>query len=378
VATALLVVTGLLQGCGGDPGSAAFGSFDSASDSNEFNLEDVQPDWWPKVVPGFTAQDRPVLNQLDGDARVVGGNEHKFLALRNYGVASRGSNEVFTRSLQVSPGRLYQGYVYFHNSGIGSADDTTSLETRISLALPSLISGQEVARATVSSKNGTPAAVNSTAVVKSGGKGTVALRVTSATVYMQNSKDSYSVPVQELISKRGALVGCGVADGRVISGDNCWGQLTFVFEAVEASMNFTARVAFPADQTYSNSLTVSPRDGRVDVGFRYENTGKVPQTGVSIGYYATNDGTAGKVLPESAILGVNDSGWSGVTLSPAGVLAIGTVKAQESTTLQLSVQIDDWNALCRDGQLAIIGTTISDAFYRTDARAYVYPDPSYC
>lgn len=61
-ATALLMVAGLLRECGGDSGSTAFGSFGSASDSNEFNLEDVQPDWWPKIVPGFTAEGQPVMN----------------------------------------------------------------------------------------------------------------------------------------------------------------------------------------------------------------------------------------------------------------------------------------------------------------------------
>jgi hypothetical protein len=195
---------------------------------------------------------------------------------------------------------------------------------------------------------------------------------------MKNDPVPYAVSTNELLSKRGTLIGCGNPDGRLISGDNCWGQLTFVFEAVETSFSFAVDVARPSERSFSNSLTIEPADSRIDVGFIYENTGKTDLSGIKIGFYDTPSGAAGSLEAENAQVYKNDESSVMAFLDNDHSYIVGTLKAHEKVTLQAVLRINDWSTLCHDGQLSVYGTAISDWFYRADSMASLFPDPAQC
>lgn len=380
--TAILICIALslvMTACsGGDVKAPAFGELDSAADSpGGFNLADIQPDWAPNPARGQLDQ-TPLFNRNAEDKRVVGGDERRFFAVRPWNEGE--SPAKFQRTMQIKAGNQYQGYVYFHNSGNGADYNTTSHDTRVSLWIPRILEHKTKATAEIGSRNSSPNTVSSSVVLSvEPGSPPVLIDIVSAYVVMRDDKSlSYPISAPQLRSRAGVEIGCNQQDTPIAAGDQCWGQLLFIFQVHEAQFEVGADVGAYYGDGYDLSNTVHVRRDleRLVVQVSLLNPLNVDLNWVELGYApSANPGPFEIVRDDSWLTNEsNDYGEIFATLEATNLVRVGLLKANKLAVLRLNFVLVDWDKLCKDGQAFLWVWAKAEDSYRQAEKIRVFPD----
>ena len=272
-----------IGGCGGGESRlppVPYGNLDDSSERMPADLNAMSADWGPTgyVLDEDDRPSSPMINQAEEDNEVVGGDERRFLAVRD-----ADEDADFVRNLTITEDGSYQGYIYFNNGADPDSAETATRDARVSLKIPEEIKDRKLMSATIRAANSWPPDVYSSVTLETPlDSFRLGVTVTSAKLWLRGGEESIDMPVNELLSDRGALLGCANgADGIVGAGHSCWGFVTFEFSALESIFSTDVRAGAESIAHFENSIFVE--DIRAyDVLARYYNLGDIPQQNVAI------------------------------------------------------------------------------------------------
>lgn len=378
---ALLVILAVscasLFGCSDERGqSSVFGTFSEDAATYERSLDDVQVDWWPKADDGVLNADKTsvAFNRNSRNSSVLGGDERQFLSIAEI---SGNSPQDYKRIVTVRPGKEYRGVAYFRN---GSSENE-SVQTRMSISLPTHVLRRTPIVARLASANSRPAEVGSQGVLTTNiGDPAVFLTMESAWVSIQGKGRTYEVDPTQLTSARGADIGCKNSDGNLPSGDDCWGAVIFTFKAVKMSYYYTMYVAHDQDTRYSNSITYSRGESRISVGLSVENSGHQTLRGVILTIPQFNEGSPVVLDMSTVQLKRDDQPWYAVNADDKGSVQVGDIDPGKKATLSVRaiIKSDISGVLCSRGSIPITGQVNSKDFVASKASAQIFVDNSDC
>ncbi|WP_143086759.1 hypothetical protein [Lentzea flaviverrucosa] len=239
----------------------------------------VPEDGWGPPRQLFSGEARPTAAVFNSVTDNTLGDERFFLRLRGVGA----KKWVSAGSLPVEVGSRYEGTIRFRNDNADRAAGL-SRQTRVSMMLPAVVDGRAHATATVSSGSADPPEVWRWLVLASSGSA-VLIRVVpnSASLHTTRIPAGVSLPVGELFSESGALVGCDGPTGDVTGEDDCRGEVRFQFAVDQPDFAVSQLAAARGTTQYTNARRMTT-DGELDVKVKYKNTGTIQQDDVVIKY----------------------------------------------------------------------------------------------
>lgn len=208
----------------------------------------------------------------------------------------------------------YTAEVYFSNSASPSGSSATGV--RVSLLAPATITGSAQIVGFVKSDNASPPAVWDTAVLTLPGPDeSIAVRYVpdSAVLHTEGKANGSAIDLGQLVSEKGALVGCDQLDGVVSGETRCEGWVTVDFVTAYPDFTIQAWLGTPQnDDWVMGEKAIKPGES-VTVLVEYKNTGTVDQNDVGIAVTSMPECAA--VVPDSMYMADSstDGQWQHVT-----------------------------------------------------------------
>ena len=365
------------------------GAYDDSADTAKLDLSSSRADWWPKLDDSYYNHEgstRPRINGEEQSGLVVGGDQRKFLLLRE-----EGSETGFGRSLEVSAGKKYEAYIFFKNISAKSDSPSTNSEltsrnTRLSFNLPSSVSqSSTTVSAQLFSSNSSPGTVGSSATVqKPSAYESIRLSVSSAAVYSQDQSFIENLPVSDLISGRGATISCGANSSPGDVPPECSGYAIVKFEAASSKFRSKFEVSFTRDtDSWENYLLISGQIGGLWAQLTYVNTGDVEQSNVEISM-SLDENSPFEIKDGSPYPYYDLPNTSRQYVYPATLKdGVTAPKVDAGKTYVVGVWLTPkpgWQSeICKQGgKVALAATISSDGFYSNNLTATAYADASLC
>ncbi len=282
------------------------------------------------------------------------GDERNFMQVRE----QTASNETYSDTISLSPGKEYVVYVYYHNN---AADNYNAGGTGIAhgayarAEIPAIVKngGDTKAVAHVGAANAQPNDVYDDIVLKNTTGGDIALRYVPGSTTIHSFGKVNGVIMPDTIISSGVSLGYDALDGNLPGCHKYAGYITFRVKADQPSFTFSKDVRKAGASGWTDSLTANVGD-KIEYRLSYKNAGTTTQ----------NDVVLKDVLPagveyqkgSSKLYNANNSNGVGVSDAIAGGGAnIGNYNAGSNAFYTFTAKITD-AALTRCGENTLTNT----------------------
>ena len=329
-----------------------------------FNTHGAQA-WGPErqTYTNESPAPKAVFNSITNNAAV--GDERDFVRIVE--VHDDGTKDAYTNEINVSGGKVYEVYIYYHNDASSTYNDKAhdyvgvARESKISAAFPeSLAKGQKGdVNAIISSTTTSVPEVWDEAYMIADEDVTFAYIKGSAKIY-NDWKANGSVMPSNLFSAEGTYIGLNELNGIILGCDEFSGQVVFQIRASsvatpeapeeEPTPESTPSAGFEVNKLVSNDngvnwvdyVDVKPGD-EVEFKIVYRNTGTVAQRDVSA--FDTLEGAVGMEYISGTTKIVKDGKEIVFEDAEGGIfnggLAIGEVEPGEEVTIYYKARLKD-------------------------------------
>lgn len=269
--------------------------------------------WGPDrtVYSMSSPADRPVLNSITDSPY---GDDRNFFHVKPAGK----DDSTYDTRVILEAGKKYTGYVYFHNAASPSIDEPIT-NARLKIQFPLTVDENKRASAILSAANTQPTEVWSSVVLeKAAEEQTYAIRYVEESAVLHTLNQEKQININDLVSDRGALIGCdadGIIGGKTACPD---GYVTFDFVVDLMEFEGYIRAAVKNSGEFGSAVQANPGE-TIQIRLEYRNTGTTRQEDVIVkidpipGTTVVADTTKlynayftdGKILSNNILSGIN-------------------------------------------------------------------------
>lgn len=219
--------------------------------------------------------DHVTFNSITDNVAV--GDERNFVRVRELGTDS-----TYVDELEVTPGKEYEVYIYYHNNAASNLNQTgkgIANGVRVASAYPTkVIAGERsMISGIISTTDGDPAKVWDEAYLTSDSD--VVLRYKTGTATIHNAgKVNGSILSTNLFTEDGAYIGINTLDGRIPGCAEYSGYITYTLVAENVDSTLEKQVSLDGEN-WADEVTVKPGD-YVTYKVKFNNTGNTTLTNV--------------------------------------------------------------------------------------------------
>lgn len=246
------------------------------ADGKGLDLGSVSAGWGPDRET-FTEAERPGGATLNSVTDNPGhGDERNFLSVTALSTGERGVGG----DIALEPRETYEATAFFRNDAAPGTGAGASTGTRVRATLPAAVKGRERVSVFLQSDNAEPALLWQSLALTTPAAKPVAVRIVpdSARLYTAALPKGVRLPVEELFSEAGTLIGCTTLDGVLTGARRCEGRVRFRFVADQPNFVISQAVS-RAGETVTSGLRFEAGT-RVTFKMRYLNTGTTQQNDV--------------------------------------------------------------------------------------------------
>lgn len=214
------------------------------------------------------------------------GDERNFVQIRN-----ASDNGKFGENVDLTPGKEYEVYVFYHNNAASNLNDAAhdykgiAQNAFMRVQMPASVTAGQNARVTgfVGASNAKPAQVWDEAYGKNTSTGDVALRYVpnSAKITNLGATNGQSIDLNKLTSATGTPLGYDKLDGKLPGCNEFSGYVTYRFKVDQPNFEVQKTVSASGQNQYQEQVTAKP-GAEVEYKIKYKNNGTTAQNNVSI------------------------------------------------------------------------------------------------
>jgi len=327
---------------------------------------------WGPDRPTFTfANPAPYVtfNSITDNPRV--GDERNFVRIKE-----DVSTTNFGDNVDLTPGKVYQVSVYYHNnaktslnaSGVGVAQGT-----KLRMELPAVVkSGVNAALAgNISATNANPGTVYDEAYGKNSTAGDIALRYVSGSATVTSNGKVNGQKLPDTLFTTGTNLGFDALDGKIPGCNEFAGYVTFKFRVDQP--NFTIKKEVSTDgKTWVDGSVKAQAGSTIQYRVTYQNTGTNQQDSVSLrdtlpANVSYLPGTS--LIANSTTKGAYEKTIDGITTTGYNA---GSYQPKGNVFFKFSAKIADKEALaCGTNTLKNVVRATTNAGYKEDTATVI-------